>query len=75
MRTKEGLRVEIRNLQIDYARAKAELSREIRSGRTMNLPRLGEVCHQILLSIAHRQGLLIEILNNEIAFSTVKEAA
>ncbi len=75
MRTKESLKVEIRGLMTDYARAKAELSRETRAGRTIHIPRLLGVCHEILLSISHRQGLLVQVLETEIEYMPVKEAA
>ena len=75
MRTKESIKVEIRTLMTALAQSSMELRREIKSGRTMHLARLAEARHQIVLSIAHRQGLLIEILSNEIEYSTKKEAA
>lgn len=73
--TKEGIKVQIRDLTVALAQNSMDLRREIRSGRTMNLVRLGEARHQIMLSIAHRRGLLIEILENEMEYSTKREAA
>ena len=72
MRTKETLRVEIRVLMTEMARNGLLL------GMAKNPTRMIELSHartEILLSIAHRQGLLIEILSNEIEYSTGRKVA
>jgi hypothetical protein len=75
MRTKESLKLEIRELTMAYAKAGVELSREHRAGRTIHLERLLCARNQILLSIAHRQGMLVKVLETEIEYSTERKAA
>ena len=73
MRTIESLKVEIRELMKDLARNGAESVREHKSGRTMNLERLAVARVEIYKSIAHRQGLIIEILTVQVKFEREDE--
>ncbi len=75
MRTKESIKQEIRTLTQAMAQNSMEIRRETRAGRTNALVRLAEARHQIMLSIAHRQGLMIEILENEMEYSTGRKVA
>ena len=72
MRTKESLMVEIRDLMQDLAK-NGLLLRGAKSPT-----RIIELSHartEILLSIAHRQGLMIEILETEIEYPTGRKVA
>jgi hypothetical protein len=73
--TVQQIKNQIRDLQVALAQNNLELKRETRANRTMNLPRLMEARYQIMLTIAHRQGLLIQILETEVAYQTTKEVA
>jgi hypothetical protein len=73
MRSKESLRVEIRELMKDLAGNGLALRLNKAS-----VIRTGQLLHcrtEILKSIAHRQGLMIEILETEAEYLTMKEAA
>lgn len=75
MRTKQGLKVEIRGLIRALAINGMNMNMAKRSDNidlTVNL-----LCArtEILKSIAHRQGLLIEVLDNEIEYSTGRKVA
>ena len=72
MRTKESLKVEIRLLMTEYAKLGGELRREINAGRTIRMEELLLARHEILLSVSHRQGLLVQVLEVEIEY---KEAS
>ncbi len=75
MRTKESIRVEIRTLMTAMAQNGMELRRMERSNMWLRVNELLGVRTEILKSIAHRQGLLITILENEIEYSTKDEVA
>ena len=72
MRTKESLRVAIRELMKDLAGN--GLALRLNKKSTVRTEELLLCRCEILKSIAHRQGLLIEMMANEIEYST-KEAA
>lgn len=68
MRTKETLKREIRELSIEYAKVRAKMRIESRAGRTLSAEDLACAAHEILTSIAHRQGLLVQVLENQIEY-------
>jgi hypothetical protein len=63
--SKEGLRAQIRELTRDLAVNGMNVSRMQRIGNVNEVIQLLLVRTEILKSIAHRQGLLIEALDNE----------
>ena len=75
MRTKESLMNEIRDLMAAMAQNGMELRRCERSNMWIKANELLHARTEILKSIAHRQGLLIEVLNNEIEYATERKVA
>jgi hypothetical protein len=71
MRTKESLKAEIRGLMIDLATNGSLLRRLERSNMWLNANELLHARHEIMKSIAHRQGLLIEMMENEAEYRRV----
>jgi hypothetical protein len=67
MNTKEGLMVMIRSLMRDLA----SNGMQLRLSKSSNMVRTEELLHvraEILKSIVHRQGLLIEVLKVELEY-------
>lgn len=71
--SKEILKRQVRELQLEYVRTTAEMKREVRAGRTIRLEQLLHARHEILLSICHRQGKLMDVLENEAKFASAVE--
>jgi hypothetical protein len=70
--TKQALKVQIRELMKDLTRNGFDLRVEKRVVRQLEL-HLARV--EIYKSIAHRQGLIIEIQDNELRFEKLEVAA
>lgn len=68
MRTRESLMVEIRSLMKDLAVNGMNMRMAKNSNNIDQLINLLAVRTEIYKSIAHRQGLLIEVLSNEVEF-------
>jgi hypothetical protein len=75
MRTKESIKREIQDLMAALAQNNFGLRRMERRNMWLNANELLHARHEIMKSIAHRQGLLIEIMENEMEYSTKREAA
>jgi hypothetical protein len=75
MRTKESLKVEIRELMLAMAHNGLNMRMMERSNMWLKANELLHARTEILKSIAHRQGLLIEVLSNEIEYEKMGRSA
>lgn len=75
MRTKESLKGEIRELMKDMAENGFELRRVERKGLFLRQNELLHARHEIMKSIAHRQGMVIEALECEAEYGVGRKVA
>ena len=70
MRTRESLKREIGELMKDLVHAGFELKRTERTNQWLRANELLHARHEIMKSIAHRQGLIIEMMENDMEYGS-----